>query len=58
MMSRYLRLILKPGLLIVDTMLTATGSFALMRGLRPASIEETGSDMAESDRTAGTPGKQ
>jgi hypothetical protein len=58
MMRRYLRRILKLGLLMVDIVVSATGSFAVMRGFRPTSIEETGSDMAESDRVAGTPGKQ
>ena len=57
-MNSFARSILKFPPLLLDLAVSATGSFALMRGFRLAAIEEKGSDTAACDRVAGTPSKQ
>ena len=58
MMNSFARRILKFPPLLLDLAVSATGSFALMRGFCPGAIGENGSDTAGSYRAAGTPRKQ
>ena len=58
MISHFMRRMLKLGPFMGDLAVSATGCFALTRGIRPLAIEEEGSDTAGSVRAAGTPRKQ